>query len=76
MEPFSGRRGRYYTVDDWVSALRRMGTWVPGGEGFESGVTFVALQTQDHGAVVLDVAGGMGLGVMVFVEMVRVVVVV
>ena len=41
-----------------------------GGEGFGSGVAFVALQIQDHGAVVLDVARVLGGGVKGFVEMV------
>ena len=35
---------------------------------FGSRVAFVAVQTQDHGAVVLDVAGELGGGVTGFVE--------
>ena len=37
-------------------------------EGFGSGVAFVAVQTNDHGAVTLDVAGELGGGVTGFVE--------
>ena len=37
-------------------------------EGFGSGVAFVAVQTNDHGAVTLDVAGELGGGVMGFTK--------
>ena len=47
-----------------------------GGGGFKSGIAFVVVYTQDHGAVVLDVEGELGGGVMVFVDTVGVRVVV
>ena len=71
-EPSDEKRGRCSTVADWFSLLRRRGTRVTGGGGFKSGIAFVVVYTQDHGAVVLDVEGELGGGVMVFVDTVGV----
>ena len=38
------------------------------GEGFGSRVAFVVVNTQDHRAIVFDVAGGLGGGVKGFIE--------